>query len=85
MIIGMRKQNLSIYDISRVLSTKGFDVSLVSMSNILKEEGFARLPKRKDDECPAGKRPTVADIAGVRQLDLVTQAASIYSLRRSFF
>jgi hypothetical protein len=70
MVIAMRKQNLSIYDISHVLSTKGYAVSPVSVSNILKEEGCARLPRRKDDERLAGTRPTVADVADVRQLDL---------------
>jgi hypothetical protein len=57
----------------------------VSVSNILKEEGFARLPKRKDDERPAGTRPTVADVADVRQLDLETQTVGFYSNWRSFF
>jgi transposase len=73
MVIDMRKQNLSIYDISQVLNTKGHEVSPVSVSNILKEEGFARLPRRKDDERPDGTRPTVADVADVRQLDLSPQ------------
>ena len=70
MVIAMHKQNLSIYDISQALSTKGYAVSPVGVSNILKEESFARLPRRKDDERPAGTRPTVADVADVRQLDL---------------
>jgi transposase len=73
MVTDMRKQNLSIYDISQVLSTKGHEVSPVSVSNILKEEGFARLPRRKDDERPDGTRPIVADVADVRQLDLSPQ------------
>jgi transposase len=73
LVIAMRKQNLSIYDISQVLSTKGHDVSPVSVSIILKEEGFARLPRRKDDQRPAGTRPTVADVADLRQLDLAPQ------------
>jgi transposase len=73
MVIDMRKQNLSIYDINQVLSTKGHEVSPVSVSNILKEEGFARLPRRKDDERPDGTRPIVADVADVRQLDLSPQ------------
>jgi len=72
-VISMRKQNLSIYDISQVLKSKGHDVSPVSVSNILKKEGFARLPRRKDDERPPGTRPTVADVADVRQLDLTPQ------------
>ncbi|MBU0718211.1 MAG: hypothetical protein KJ749_08190 [Planctomycetes bacterium] len=38
--------------------------------NILKDEGFARLPRRGDDERPQAARPTAADVADVRQLDL---------------
>jgi hypothetical protein len=56
-----------------VLSTKGYEVSPGSVANMLKEEGFARLPRRKDDERPAGSRPTVADVVGVRQLDISPQ------------
>ena len=70
LIIDLRKQNMSIYDISRVLKTKGHDLSPVSVSNILKAEGFARLPRRRDDERPASLRPTIADVADVRELDL---------------
>jgi transposase len=73
MIISMRKQNLSVYDISRVLKTKNHEFSPVSVSKILKQEGFARLPRRKDDERPHKIGPTVADVADVRQLDLSTQ------------
>src|SRR5271167_3239634 len=63
LIITLRKQNLSIYDISRALAREGLSYSPVSVSQVLREEGFARLPRRIDDERPAGTRPTVADIA----------------------
>jgi transposase len=56
-VIALRKQNLSIYDISRTLSTEGQKISPVSISVILKEEGFTRLPRRRDDERPPGPRP----------------------------
>jgi transposase len=69
-VIALRKQNLSIYDISRTLSTEGQKISPVSISVILKEEGFTRLPRRRDDERPPGPRPIVADVADVRKLDL---------------
>jgi hypothetical protein len=36
----------------------------------LKEEGFAKLPRRLDEDGPDQPRPTVAEIADVRQLDL---------------
>lgn len=37
---------------------------------ILKQEGFAKLPRRGDDERPDRPRPVVAETADVRQLDL---------------
>ena len=37
---------------------------------ILEEEGFAKLPRRADDERPNQTRPVVADVTDVRQLDL---------------
>jgi hypothetical protein len=69
-IVTLRKQNLSIYDISRALKEKGVKRSPVAVSLILKEEGFARLLRRQDDERP--QRPGVlpAAVADVRQLDL---------------
>jgi transposase len=70
LIITSRKQNLSIYDIRDILNSKGHELSPISVSKILKEEGFARLPRRRDDERPPGVRPTVADVADVRELDL---------------
>ena len=74
MIVSMRKQNLSVYDISRVLKTKGHKLSAVSVSNILKEEGFARLPRRTDDQRPPVLGPTAAQAADVRRLDLSPQS-----------
>lgn len=69
-VIALRKQNLSIYDISDVLATKGHKMSPVAVSYILKEEGFARLPRRYDEERPQSTRPIAAAVADVRQLDL---------------
>jgi len=69
-IIALRKQNLSIYDISRALAKDGHSLSPVAVSLVLKEEGFARLPRRRDDERPQSTRSIQADTADVRQLDL---------------
>ena len=69
-VIALRKQNLSIYDISRSLANQGHPLSAVAVAQILKDEGFARLPRRADDERPPGSRPTTADVADIRQLDL---------------
>src|SRR5208282_4068591 len=70
LVIALRKQNLSIYDISRALAREGLSLSPVSVAQLLREEGFARLPRRDDDQRPAGTRPTAADVADVRELDL---------------
>jgi transposase len=69
-VIALRKQNLSVYDISKVLEIKGRKLSPVSVSVILKEEGFARLPRRRDEERPPSIRPTPGAVADVRKLDL---------------
>jgi len=69
-IIEARKQNLSIYDISRLLQEQGHRLSPVSIGLILKEEGFARLPRRADDERPAHPSPETAPAADARLLDL---------------
>jgi hypothetical protein len=73
-VIALRKENLSIYDISRNLAHEGHPLSPVAVAQILKDEGFARLPRRADDERPPGSRPTTADVADIRQLDLSPQS-----------
>lgn len=69
-VIALRKQNLSIYDISRALKETGNDLSPAAISIILKEESFARLPRRRDEERPLTVRPELAPVSDVRQLDL---------------
>ena len=69
LIVTLRKQNLSIYDISRALAQEQLAYSPVAVAQVLKDEGFARLPRRRDDERPATTRPTVAAVADVRQID----------------
>src|SRR5437667_10767363 len=43
-IVALRKQNLSIYDISRALAQSGQTLSPPAVAMILKQEAFARLP-----------------------------------------
>jgi hypothetical protein len=69
-IIAARKQNLSIYDIRLLLAEKGHPLSAAAIGQILKAEGFARLPRRADDERPSHPHPDPAPVADVRQLDL---------------
>ena len=69
-VIALRKQNLSIYDISRALEKEGHRLSPVAVSLLLKAEGFARLPRRPDAQRPPGEHPTVAEVADVRKIQL---------------
>jgi hypothetical protein len=69
-VIALRKQNLSIYDISQTLDAEGQPLSPAAVSVLLSNEGFARLPRRLDEERPPGPRPTTADVADVRALNL---------------
>lgn len=69
-IIQLRKQNLSIYDISDALQKDGIRRSPVAVSQTLTKEGFAKLPRRYDQERPPGIRPTAADRADARALNL---------------
>jgi hypothetical protein len=69
-VIALRKQNLSVHDISRALARDGESLSPAAVAAILKREGFAKLPRRLDDERPDQPRPVIAEVADVRQLDL---------------
>ena len=69
-VVALRKQNLSVHDISRALAREGQKLSPAAVAVILEEEGFAKLPRRADDERPDQPRPVVADVADVRRLDL---------------
>ena len=68
-VIALRKRNYSIYDIRQALAVEGVSLSHVAIHQVLREEGFARLPRRRDDERPAVPRPDEADVADIRQLD----------------
>jgi hypothetical protein len=72
-VVSLRKQNLSIYDISRALEEAGQRLSPVGISLILKEEGFGRLPRRTEEERLPGSRPEAAEVADVQKLDLCTR------------
>jgi hypothetical protein len=72
--VAMRKRNLSVYDMQRELAAAGHTISINSLTVLLREEGFSRLPRRADDERPATVRPELADVADVRRLDLSPRA-----------
>lgn len=69
-VIKLRKQNLSIYDIHDALTRESKGLSPAAIDIILKEEGFARLPRRRDDERPTTTRPSPAEASDARRLSL---------------
>jgi transposase len=69
-IIALRKQNLSVYDISEALKKEGIKRTSVAVGEVLQQEGFAKLPRRQDEERPTSTKPTAADRADRRELSL---------------
>lgn len=57
LVISLRKKNLSVYDIQRELAEKGHQISINALSILLKEEGFARLARRRDEDRPNTLKP----------------------------
>jgi hypothetical protein len=68
--IAMRKRNLSVYDIQRELADAGHAISINALSVLMKEEGFSRLPRRRDEDRPARIKTEKARVADVRALQL---------------
>jgi hypothetical protein len=70
-IVGLRKRNLSVYDIRDELERSGKEqLSVTAIQEVLREAGFARLPRRADDERPDRPRPTADAVADVRSFSL---------------
>jgi hypothetical protein len=68
--VRLRKQNHSVYEISDALKEQHCPLSPTAVREVLKQEGFAPLPRRLDDERPAALRPTIEAVADVRQMSL---------------
>ncbi len=66
----MRKLNYSVYEISDALKEDGTPLSPTAVREVLKELGFAPLPRRRDDERPVYPRPSLEAVADVRALSL---------------
>ena len=70
-VIALRKQNHSVYEISEILKGDGdARLSPTAVREVLKEEGFAPLPRRLDEERPARVGPAVQAAADVRQFSM---------------
>jgi hypothetical protein len=68
-VVAMRKQNLSVYDIAAALADEGEALSPPAIWGILQTEGFARLPRRADEERALRVGVTAAATADVRAVD----------------
>lgn len=73
LIIQLRKQNHSVYEISETLKERDRPLSPTAVREVLKAEGFAPLPRRRDDERPSFPRPTVEAVADVREFSLASR------------
>ena len=73
-VVALRKQNLSIHDISRALAIEGESAQPSDDRADLEQDGFGSSPDGLDDERPDRPRPVIADVADVRQLDLTARS-----------
>ena len=66
----MRKQNYSVYEISDALKARATPLSPTAVREVLKELGFAPLPRRLDEERPNVAQPTLEPVADAREFSL---------------
>lgn len=69
-VIALRKQNNSIYDISRALQNEEICRTPAAVAKLLQGEGFAKLPRRLDEELPETVKPVQAEPADARAFAL---------------
>jgi hypothetical protein len=70
LIIQLRKQNHSVYEISQTLKERHCPLSPTAVREVLRAERFAALPRRLDEERPQRPAPTIEPMADVRQFSL---------------
>src|SRR5258708_4547385 len=70
LIIELRKQNHSVYEISEELKSRRMLLSPTAVREVLEEEGFAPLPRRLDEERLCRVGPRAEAVADVRSLSL---------------
>ncbi len=68
--VALRKQNHSVYEISQALKQHGTPLSPTAVREVLREEGFAPLPRRGDDERLEHLGPIAEAVADVREFAL---------------
>lgn len=70
LIVELRKGNYSVYEISESLKERGQPLSATGVREALKTEGFAPLPRRRDEERPQRPRATIEPVADARRFVL---------------
>jgi hypothetical protein len=70
LIVQLRKQNHSVYEISQTLKERHCPLSPTAVREVLRAEGFAALPRRLDQERAHQPAPTIEPVADVRQFSL---------------
>ena len=74
LIVQLRKQNHSVYEISEELKSRRMLLSPTAVREVLKEEGFAPLPRRLDEERPYRLGPTAEPVADERSFSLAPRS-----------
>jgi transposase len=74
LVVALRKQNYSIYEISETLRERKIPLSPSRVRKILEGEGFAPLPRRLDEERPDRVRPSIEAVANVHDFSLAPRS-----------
>jgi hypothetical protein len=69
-VVAVRRRNLSVYDMQPEFAAGDHRIRINALTVLLREEGFARPPRRRDEERPATIQAESGEVADVRRLDL---------------
>jgi hypothetical protein len=84
-IISLRKSSHSVYEIKDILSKEEFSTSIQTINRIIKDEGFAKLPRRTGEELGITKKnmllpptSTAIDLDQIESFRFECQVGGIY-------
>jgi transposase len=82
-IVALRKRNYSVYEISQALKEQGTPLSATAVREVLADEGFAPLPRRRDEERPVRIGPNAEAVANVHDFlltprELTTRVGGLF-------
>ena len=84
-IISLRKSGHSVYEIKDILSKEEFSTSIQTINRIIKDEGFAKLPRRTGEELGITKKnmllpptSTAIDLDQIESFRFECQVGGIY-------